>query len=490
MGVYVILDIDPNGMDAAAWAAGYDEALGLLNAWQPPLLGWGTRTVEGHRVAVYTRKLQNDEANPTKTHWTVVGDQKTGQTAEVQRMYRDLAHYGARKRRKANDIVVTAADPKKDCTSGPVQVFGNKTQGYPYHFAMLAVGMLMEERFPQNAMVWGDINAEQANEARREAQRILGRELPLPVRTDAERLVDRLRVQYSGDDLVDAFDRVFLEDTETRHETALRVFPGDLGAKRWLRELAHFENPNALGVIRLLIGWLNTGHDIDEACRMACLSPEGPKFAPEAFADALASTWVSIPEDVRSPVEAFRKSPEDAPTIPYFMGSFLLDMEAMGRLTRVYIPTERVVEILKESFGDKEPAAAAKFVEETTRMDAQLREHGPGVREFVEGVEHRADDQTELLATLDSIDHLGKNQRSWVHAVAFVVNKSLEQLRTKEADSYADVSGLKFAICRILSQHGPVLTEDAWDKLQAEQDPDVIHWLTRLLTLPLDEAMA
>lgn len=215
--------------------------------------------------------------------------------------------------------------------------------------------------------------------------------------------------------------------------------------------------------------------------------PEGPKFAPEAFADALASTWVSIPEDVRSPVEAFRKSPEDAPTIPYFMGSFLLDMEAMGRLTRVYIPTERVVEILKESFGDKGPAAAAKFVEETTRMDAQLREHGPGVREFVEGVEHRADDQTELLATLDSIDHLGKNQRSWVHAVAFVVNKSLEQLRTKEADSYADVSGLKFAICRILSQHGPVLTEDAWDKLQAEQDPDVIRWLASLLILALDE---
>ncbi|WP_437588861.1 hypothetical protein [Sorangium sp. So ce1000] len=38
MGVHVILDIDPRGIDEAEWAATYDETLALLSAWQPRLL--------------------------------------------------------------------------------------------------------------------------------------------------------------------------------------------------------------------------------------------------------------------------------------------------------------------------------------------------------------------------------------------------------------------------------------------------------------------
>jgi hypothetical protein len=52
--------------------------------------------------------------------------------------------------------------------------------------------MVVEERFPKHAMVWGDIDRGQAEEARRLAAPILGREVPLPVRVDAPRLLERL----------------------------------------------------------------------------------------------------------------------------------------------------------------------------------------------------------------------------------------------------------------------------------------------------------
>jgi hypothetical protein len=52
MGVHVILDIDPQSIDADAWAGVHDDTLALLEAWPTPLLGWGVRLIEGARVPI------------------------------------------------------------------------------------------------------------------------------------------------------------------------------------------------------------------------------------------------------------------------------------------------------------------------------------------------------------------------------------------------------------------------------------------------------
>lgn len=100
-----------------------------------------------------------------------------GRPHQCQEMQRSLARYRARCSRldgpASHDIIVEAARAERDDTSGPVRVFGDKTQGYPYHFAVLAAAMLIEERFPRDAMVWGDIDDGQAEEAARLAAPIL-----------------------------------------------------------------------------------------------------------------------------------------------------------------------------------------------------------------------------------------------------------------------------------------------------------------------------
>jgi hypothetical protein len=63
MGVHVILDIDPRGIDEAEWAATYDATLALLSAWQPRLLGWGWRrrvcwSVVGDRDTLHEREMR------------------------------------------------------------------------------------------------------------------------------------------------------------------------------------------------------------------------------------------------------------------------------------------------------------------------------------------------------------------------------------------------------------------------------------------------
>lgn len=146
MGVHVILDIDPIGIDPAAWASAYDETVKLLTRWTPRLLGWEVRSIRGVRIPMYTRSIVFDEASPTKACWRVVGDRESMLTAECQSLQRDLSRYSARRQERVadvTDIVVSAAAPDREHTGRPAQVFGDKTQGCPYHFAMLAAAMII-----------------------------------------------------------------------------------------------------------------------------------------------------------------------------------------------------------------------------------------------------------------------------------------------------------------------------------------------------------
>ncbi|WP_437966860.1 hypothetical protein WMF04_46070 [Sorangium sp. So ce260] len=97
MGVHVILGIDPRGIDEAEWAVTHEETLTLLSAWQPRLLGWGWRTIDGVRVPMYTRSLRRDIDDSKQAHWAVAGDRDSLQTAECQSLYRDLGRYAARR---------------------------------------------------------------------------------------------------------------------------------------------------------------------------------------------------------------------------------------------------------------------------------------------------------------------------------------------------------------------------------------------------------
>lgn len=493
MGVHVILDIDPRGIDKSAWARVYDETLALLRAWQPRLLGWGRHTIEGVRVPTFLREIESVGDDPRQTCWTVVGDRESLQTGECQSLYRDLDYYGLSEGEPGDDdIVATAADPSRSTTSGPQQVFGDKTQGCPYHFAVLAAAMLVEERFPRHAMVYGNIDRGQAEEARRMAAPLLGRELPLPVRVDAERLADRLRAHYDADALPSAFGRVFCGDTNEVHEIMLRAFPGESGARQWLRSLNECRSPGSLGTVNLLIAWLNSGRELSEACRLVCVDTEGPRYDPEAFADALASTWVAVARSAREPLDVFQKPLGKAHTVASLMGSFLLDMGTSGRRLRVELEPDVIARAFRATFGDREPALTARLHEKSAALEGELRRQADGVRRFIEQTSQRAGDDTETLATLHPVSSIGTNQRDWVRAMAWGVMQILADLRSDPtmAARLSNAREAKGALVRVLAKRPPTLTQDTWDAITSENDVDVLAWYLALAIVGADELHA
>ncbi|WP_437796329.1 hypothetical protein [Sorangium sp. So ce693] len=496
MGVHVILDIDPRGIDEAEWAATYEETLALVSAWQPRLLGWGWRAIEGVRVRVpmYMRSLGRDVDDPKRARWHVVGDRDSLQTAEGQVFYRDLGRYAAQLGECPDgDIVVTAAMPDRGDTSGPVRVFSGRTRGYPYHFAVLAAAMLIEERFPQHAMVWGEIDRGQVEQARRLSAPLLGRELPLPVRVDAPRLIERLRARYAAGALFGAFKRVFLGEAGERYEAVLRVFPGEDAAKEWQRALRAFAESRSQAssdAVRLVIAWLNAGRGLREACRLACLAPEGPRISPEEFIGILASTWVAVPPPAHGPLSALCKPLETPHPTASWCGALFLDATMTGRRLRIHIEPAALSADLSAVFGDRGPALAEQLREESAKLEAQLRELADDTNTILAEIGGAASDTTEALAALCSAEAMGPQQRTWVRAMAWRAAKALARLRDgdpKMAGILDDAAQGKRLLAELLIERQFLLTEDAWDGVLAEREPEVVAWWIALVGLRASE---
>jgi hypothetical protein len=488
MGVHVILDIDPSGIDPSDWAAVHDETLGLLEAWTPRLLGWRWRTIEGVKMPMYARSLRHWKRDPKKTYWQVVGDRESFRTAECQSLHRNLARStkGRRAHARTNDDILLFASGNKEDSGGPVRVFGDKTQGHPYHFAVLAAAMVVEERFPKHAMVWGDIDRGQAEEARRLAAPILGREVPLPVRVDAPRLLERLGAVYDGDALTEAFERLFLDDPTERHEAVLRAFAGERGERWWLKEYTT-SGPRTLGALGLLIAWFNAGRDLATVCRLACLDPTGPRLEPEVFVDSLAATWVAIPRPKREALDVFRKPSGASHTVMSMLGGFMLDMSVMGRKTRVHIEPQAIRDALGAIFGGDGDVWMEKLRERTAEIEHSLERSRQGVRSLVERGNARVKDDPDELPRVRSAAKLGPDQRLHVQAITWSVGRSLARLRDEGPEVSARLDDVKTArslLVRALREQGPTLSERAWDVLLTVEDPAELNWLFALATMP------
>lgn len=178
MGIHIYLHIQPQRIDELAWARVYDDLLYFLRAYPDGLIGLRRRGMSDG--VFYSRDLEVDADDPGRRHLTVCGDMKSKKTGEGFELYQSLYPAGIRRTRSHakpdDDILLSYREHQWRAR----QVFGSKTQGCPYHLAILAIAMLMENRFPSAAVVSGDIDAAQAARAAQWVHAALGKELRLP----------------------------------------------------------------------------------------------------------------------------------------------------------------------------------------------------------------------------------------------------------------------------------------------------------------------
>lgn len=350
MGVYINLEIMPSKISKEDWESVYKETLELINAY--PFACIKTDYVQGMERIFIDRaeEIIKDDGVKKTRHWSVCGDLETKRIGETFVLYEDIEKYNKDGEKDINDIFELYLN---DSTNGIIRIFYSKTQGEEYHMYVLALACLIESRLKGRAVVYGDITKEQAEIAIEWANGILETPIQLPVRTDYNELVSRLR-GLAKENILDSFISLKIgEDEQKLNEFIAENFDKEEINKYYMSNLKNeYTSAGQLGAEKILINYLNMGYSLEEVCDLFCYKEEGPKFKEIDFVRAIADTWLFIPLKYRECMNMLKKSSDNPAKIYHQFGLMFLNIGFLGRLNNEYIPFEEGLTILNNKFPE------------------------------------------------------------------------------------------------------------------------------------------
>lgn len=321
MGLGIQVNVQIDKIDDERWEAAWLTSLQLLEEFPVPLAS--LRTID-HRAGgrtLYSSDILFD-AGTTNERWEVVGDLASRRMAETYKLHRRLSQatqHARQNQSNGKDILWSPTEDSQSAQMSGTQFFGDKSQGYPYHYAMLAVGVLWENSFPNCAVVHGDINRLQAEKIRDWAESILRRPLALPVVTNSERLWPRLRDAYVCDELgaVQRFLKLICDGSLAPWQALLSLKSGpDVRTLRRIfrDELRLYKSLDQRGAMELIQSVYQARADLDLLIDWICIErpdDSGKSFPPVELLTVLCEEMITVPLESREIVHEFIQASSD-----------------------------------------------------------------------------------------------------------------------------------------------------------------------------------
>ncbi|MCI0460445.1 MAG: hypothetical protein L0Z62_26120 [Gemmataceae bacterium] len=517
MGLHVYLYAQCDHIDPERWEALYLTTLQLLERFPGPLVKITAEPVRGGHRFTLTTQIQSNLGTPTE-HWAVHGDLSSRRTAETYALYRHLAHYRSTfpQRRCAPGDILWLPDEESD--NGDVAgycLFRGKSQGYPYHYAMLAVGLLLENTLPGQVVVMGDINRSQAEQAAAWAGTVLHRHLELPIVTDAPRLWQRLVAAYP-DQPAHAARRFFALYAGDRH-TAWPVLLGLPGGpdRETLRsvfaaQLEPLASLQARGAIELIVALCEADGDIARTLDWVCGSgPDGQPagFAPEDLLEALCDCGLTIPRHERAGLEALQAPPQALANIDDMWAQVFALMAGAPIMVDLSMDEEAVLAAFARRWPERQEKFRAVIRSCTERQRQSLRAWraklderltaGSSPEEVVPeptawsplAEDHPVEPAAEFLRAEIERQRRDTSAREEVaRLLGQQLAQALEKNQTLRTQLQAEGrGGLLEQIYASSSQHGFALSEAAWQAIERQATMGELRCLALLALIPEHE---
>ena len=196
MGLYLSFYLNCSEVDAKLWEKVYFECLDWLNKFPLPLsrlkkLGKGKSKRYAHSSDIVKGKGTKEEC------WQINGDLMSGRYADDFTMNRhldvflledtyDISVYAGKSVFYADRIAVE--DPEAQYGVNIWSEFPFRTQGRPYHLALVALGIWLEQVFPGKGYLMGDFDQKQVDKVIAWMYEHTGVELMNPILLDIGRL--------------------------------------------------------------------------------------------------------------------------------------------------------------------------------------------------------------------------------------------------------------------------------------------------------------
>jgi hypothetical protein len=518
MGLGVGLNIQPDRIDAERWEAVWLTSLQLLDRFPGPLAAHVVDERHQCRHVLTPRLLF--QRGTRDEHWKVDGDLASGRMGESYYLYRHLTHYHqtarpARHSEPGTDILQPPGNEPPDAELAGVWMFNAKSQGFPYHYAMLAVATLVENAFPEHALAHGDISRTQAEQIVPWVEAILGRSLSLPVVTDAGRLWRRLAQVYAGEPerAVRRFLTLYAEQLGSSWRTLLQLQDGPDNAvlcRAYRSELAHYTSLRQRGAAELIAALCDASGGIYRMLDWVCGSShadETCRFAPVEMLECLCDILVPIPPEERDVLDALTPPADHLPTIETIFFRVFSRLIGKPVACDLYVDEETIAaefaarwpqqaDRLRELLQQRTAVTRDKLAEARVLLDQRLTamdraEHEGTGEGFSPAMDVDVADQPagtfidaemarqrpKRVANREFAWQLGEEMRAGV-ATNHDFRQKLDACGRKE---------LLQQIARASHKNGFALREVAWEKLE-ESTMDELYCLTMLALLPVSES--
>nr|VFK55235.1 MAG: hypothetical protein BECKTUN1418D_GA0071000_102912 [Candidatus Kentron sp. TUN] len=271
--------------------------IGKIKILTEPLGGVRLPPFQSRREALTCFRSRSRYRYPQDECWIVVGDSVSGRHAEDFRLFRHRERqFGAFLERQG---LPKRSDPTKDVLWAPtdslsyidgngVDLFGGKTQGYPYHLAILAVAILLETRFSDKCYLFGDIEPIQVGHMCHWVHKTLNTPLITPICLDGKRLYRRISALYEDPHhAIERFQVLFAGSEVEKFESLLRYAERQTVFDVFMEELGGYSSFNQYGAIQLVSKFLSATRNLEELIEIVLRIAEQGKKTEEWNLEAL-----------------------------------------------------------------------------------------------------------------------------------------------------------------------------------------------------------
>jgi hypothetical protein len=502
MGLYVHLTVNPHHITPQQWEQVYQDSLDLLRRFPLPLFTFKREQVHGYQRLVHSTDIVH-EANTKEEHWHIIGDLVSGRSAESFIFHRHWSKSWSRPPHEETDALWADEKEIDDSTGNGVHLFGNKTQGYPYHLAILAVGILVENRFPQGSYVIGDIDRGQVENVVNWMAAVLKQPVTWPICLDGERLYTRLKSLYEDEKwAIRRFTALFRGSAEEQLEILLRCAGHSLVLEHLRQELEYYSDLSQLGAIKLCSHFLAV---IPEVHSLIELVKSLNKFELKDLLQMLCNHFITIEPSAREPLFFFSRSLDDLMTIEDAFSQVFLTLAGAPSVIEYYIASSELLEIFctyaprqRKSFqkiiqtGEEhchqkiaEMQTLIQTLEESRRHPAPTKEIPAIQDDFISAKDTRSR-QEPPLPQAEYIINQALQQREEFPQPAEVTRQfglQLRRLLENQPEIFHGLTRVGYLklIYQASSEQYIALCDSAWQAIDNESNVELLRFLAALM---------
>ena len=504
------LYFDTTGITQQQWEPVWNECNDVLQYFPVPLTysalvnKWGTERLE--------RKTDLIHEDGDQTYLCVNSDIATLIVGDSFELYKNINMFPSTQyidEPSDKDILWLDEDDIDDYR-GRCRIWENGTRGAPYGLAMIAVGILLENRFPYNCFMFGFSYTDQHVEYMSSwLAGVLKTKINLPICNDPERLWERIVPLYPNIELaIRRFCRLAQTDPKQCYDLVIKYGYGDALQNELIRSLSRYSSISQWGSIDLLFPFIEATQDIELVAKMIKRiddNYDNKNFSLESLLSLIIRHGATINPIHSEIVKEWNDRGDGLTTTFGELNMLILKMKGMPQKIDFYASPDKLIEI----FGCMEPENGTEFVniieEETKKCIEKYKKLEDATEKIVE-----QSSMTDSFAYSDSSKIMARwTRRRYLPYEDYILSQVEEQIErfnnsvesslsiakdlgqlVKEYDETNDkpfrLNSRKKTVTelsRLSKERNFAIRETTWEIIDNEKDIDILTMLRAYLSI-------